>query len=78
MRPVAVADIEAPALVKKGDLVTVVLKSGMLNLTVQGRAMQGGAEGDSVHVINTASNRLMEGVVTGQQTVAVQAPSDAL
>jgi len=78
MKPVAIADLEQPMMVKKGDLVTVMLKSGILNLTVQGRALQNGSEGEAVRVVNTASNRTLEGIVTGSQTVAVQSPSAAL
>jgi flagella basal body P-ring formation protein FlgA len=78
MKPVSAADIETPVVVKKGDLVTVALKSGALDLTMQGRAMQNGAEGEVVRIVNTASNRPLEGIVTGPQTVAIRAPSAAL
>jgi flagella basal body P-ring formation protein FlgA len=78
MRPVTAADIEAPALVKRGELVTVALQNGALNLTLQGKALQNGSEGDIVRIVNTASNRMLEGVVTGPQTVTIKSPDAAL
>lgn len=78
MKPLTASDIEAPLMVKRGDLVTIALKNGALNLTVQGRAMQNGTEGEVVRVVNTASNRALEAIVTGTQSVTVQSPSSAL
>jgi len=78
MRPIAASDIQPPMLVKKGDLVTVALQNGALGLTLQGRAMQNGSEGDIVRIVNTGSNRTIEGIVTGAQTVALRLPSSAL
>jgi flagella basal body P-ring formation protein FlgA len=75
MKPLGAADIESPTLVKKGDLVTVALQSGTLGLTMQARAMQNGAIGDTVRVVNTASNRQLDGVVTGAQSVSLKLPS---
>ena len=67
-------DVAAPQVVKKGDTVTVTLKTNALNLTMQGRALQNGAEGDTVRIINTASNRTVDAIVTGPQTVTVTTP----
>jgi flagella basal body P-ring formation protein FlgA len=78
MRPVRSADIEAPAIVKKGDLVTVILRNDTLNLTIQGRALQSGGAGDLVRIVNTASNRLLEAVVTGPQSVTIRTASSTL
>lgn len=73
MKPVMAADIGAPVMVKKGEMVTVSLNSGALNLVMQAKALQAGAEGDVVRVLNTASNRTLEGVVTGPQAVSLKA-----
>jgi flagella basal body P-ring formation protein FlgA len=78
MKPISAADVSAPALVKQGELVTVALSSGALSLTLQGRALQSGAEGDIVRIVNTASNKILDGVVTGAQTVTVRTASSAL
>jgi flagella basal body P-ring formation protein FlgA len=65
-------------MVKKGEMVTLTLRNSKLALTLQGKALQGGAEGDVVRVLNTASNQVVEGIVTGPQTVSVKAPSNRL
>ena len=71
-------DLDAPMLVRKGQLVTVTLKNGPIALSLQGRAMQNGGQGDAVRILNTSSNQVVEGVVTGNQTVAVEPPVKAL
>lgn len=71
-------DLDAPMLVRKGQLVTVTLKNGPIALSLQGRAMQNGSQGDAVRILNTASNQIVEGVVTGSQKVAVLPPAKAL
>lgn len=71
-------DLDAPMLVRKGQLVTMTLKNGPIALSLQGRAMQNGSEGDTVRILNTSSNQAVEGVVTGLQAVTVMPPAKAL
>ncbi len=72
------SDLEAPMLVRKGQLVTVTLKNGPIALSLQGRAMQNGGTGDTIRVLNTGSNQMVEGTVTGLQSVMVEPPAKAL
>jgi flagella basal body P-ring formation protein FlgA len=72
MRPVLANDVMAPISVKKGDLVTMTLVQGAMNLTAQGRAMDSGSVGDIVRIINTSSSRVIEGVITAPQTVTIK------
>ncbi|MDD9900347.1 MAG: flagellar basal body P-ring formation chaperone FlgA [Alphaproteobacteria bacterium] len=78
MRPLTPSEIMAPLSVKKGDLVTVILKNGALNLTMQAKALQNGADGEVVRLINTESNRMLEGTITGPQTVTMTLTSAKL
>lgn len=78
MKPVMLGDVQAPLVVKKGDLVTMVLKSNIISLTAQGRAMENGAAGDTIRVMNTSSKQVLGATVTGPQTVNIKAPSGAL
>lgn len=71
-------DLDAPMLVRKGQLVTVTLKNGAIALSLQGRAMQNGGSGDMVRILNTSSNQVVEGIVTGEQTVSVTPPAKVL
>lgn len=78
MKPVTLSDVQMPLVIKKGDLVTMTLKAGALSLTAQGRAMENGAVGDAVRVMNSTSRQVVDAVVTGALTVRIQAPQNAL
>lgn len=77
-KQVTPADIEQPLVVKKGDVVTMTLKSKIMSLTAQGKALENGAAGQIVRIINTSSNQVVEGIVTGPQAVTVMSPSATL
>lgn len=60
----------APA-VKKNDLVQLVVQTGQMTLTAQGKVLQDAAIGQSVRVINVATNRQLSGTVLNAGTVAI-------
>jgi flagella basal body P-ring formation protein FlgA len=60
----------APA-VKKNDLVRVVVQTGQMTLSVQGKVLQDAAIGQTVRVLNVTSNRQLSGTVLDGGTVAV-------
>lgn len=64
-QPVRVSDVEAPVVVPKNALVTVTFESGTMMLTTRGTAMQGGAVGDIIGVLNSRSRRIIQATVTG-------------
>ena len=72
-KPLQAGDLEMPKLVQKGQIVTLTLSGGGLYLSLQGKALQNGAMGDVVRILNTSSNRIVEGIVDGPQSVALQA-----
>jgi flagella basal body P-ring formation protein FlgA len=69
--PLRAGDIQAPVLVHKGDLVSIVLETPTMRLTAQGKALEDGAMGATLHVANTKSNRVIDVHVTGPNMVAV-------
>ncbi|TNE28647.1 MAG: flagellar basal body P-ring formation protein FlgA [Alphaproteobacteria bacterium] len=71
METVLPDSIAAPLAVKKGEYVTLFLTQGGLHLTARGKALENGAAGDVVRVVNTASSRIIEGEVVGAQSVRV-------
>lgn len=75
LKPLTASDIVPPVVVKKGDIVTMTLQSASLSLTVQGKALESGAAGETVRVLNTASGQAVEAVVTGPRAAAVRAPA---
>lgn len=78
MKPVTSSDIRLPLIVKKGDIVTMVLKHDALSLTTQGRAMDSGAAGDAIRVMNSSSKQIVDAIVTGSQTVSIKPPFGTL
>ncbi|MDP1627107.1 MAG: flagellar basal body P-ring formation chaperone FlgA [Parvibaculum sp.] len=75
--PLRQSDMSPPIVVDKGAQVDVTLVSGSLTLTARGRALQSGAVGDIVNVLNTRSNRTLQGVVTGPNMVTIDTPGAA-
>lgn len=69
--PIQTSAVQRPILVIKGSLVTIILKAPKMTLTVQGKALENGADGDTVRITNTQSNKVIEAEVTGVAKVAV-------
>jgi flagella basal body P-ring formation protein FlgA len=74
--PIRSHDVRAQVLVPKNSLVTIVLRRAGMELTVQGKALDEGSKGDTVRVMNTKSQRLLEAQVDGPGVV-VLTPSRA-
>lgn len=66
------ASVTKPKLVRRGQAVTLAVRSGTLTITAQGRALADGREGDAVRVV-TPSSRTVEGVVEAGGTVRLAA-----
>ena len=66
------AEVAAPKLVRRGQPVTLAVRSGALTITAQGRALTDGREGDMVRIVTSAS-RTLEGVVEASGAVRVAA-----
>lgn len=73
-----VSDLAKPDLVTRDQAVTLVYESAGLYLTIRGKAIDGGTEGDVVSVINLQSKRTVSGVVVGRGQVAVSVPAPRL
>lgn len=64
-------DLQRPRLVSRGDMITISYQTGSMSLTARGKALQNGAKGDLVRVINTGSNRTIDAIVKGENLVTV-------
>lgn len=64
-------DLAKPELVRRNDMVALVFEIPGIMLTSRGKAMESGAQGDAVAVVNTQSNRTVQGTVTAPGTVTV-------
>jgi flagellar basal body P-ring formation protein FlgA len=67
-------DVIRAQLVRRGDPVTVRIASGALVISAAGRALGGGAAGDPVRVLVTATSRTLDGVVDGAGSVRITTP----
>lgn len=74
-QPVLQADLVKPDIVLRNDTVTLVYESPNMILTVRATAIESGAEGDTVSVLNPQSKRVVQALVTGPGRVTVLARS---
>jgi flagellar basal body P-ring formation protein FlgA len=65
------ADLAKPDLVQRDDNVTLIYETAGLYLTVRGKAVESGTEGDTVSVLNLQSKRTVSGTVVGRDQVAI-------
>lgn len=67
-------DISAPRLVRRGEPVMLTVSSGAMTITAAGRALGDASKGESVRVVNLATNRTLDGIAsaTGEVAIPVQ------
>lgn len=64
-------DFDRKRVIKRGDVVNIVAKSGNLKVSSIGRAKQSGAVGDTISVVNSSSKRTVIAKVLSSDTVMV-------
>lgn len=74
-QPVRGADLAKPDLVVRDQSVMLIYNTPGIYLTVRGKAVDNGTEGDAVTVMNLQSKRTVQGTVIGAGQVMVAAPS---
>jgi len=70
--PIKANDIEYPKIVQRGEAITMIFKQGPLQLTARGKALENGAKGDLIRVVNTGSNQTIDAIITAEKEVTVQ------
>ncbi|WP_441237200.1 flagellar basal body P-ring formation chaperone FlgA [Bradyrhizobium sp. 930_D9_N1_4] len=75
--PIRVADIVKPDFVTRDQSVTVIYQVPGIYLTTRGKALENGAEGDTVSVLNLQTKRTLAGVVTARGQITVQGASQS-
>ncbi len=71
-KQIRLRDVTSPQLVDRGEEITIQYKDGPVQLTIKGKALQNGAMGDVIRVLNVASNRSVMAQVTDDKVVLVQ------
>lgn len=72
------ADLAKPDLVQRDQSVTLIYESTGLYLTIRGKALEGGTEGDVVNVLNLQSKRTVAGTVVGRGQVSISVATPRL
>jgi flagella basal body P-ring formation protein FlgA len=67
------SDLMKPELVQRNESVTIVYEAPGILLTVRGKALEAGAAGDLVNVLNIQTNRTVQTTVVGHGRVSVSA-----
>jgi flagella basal body P-ring formation protein FlgA len=65
------SDVIRPQLVRRGEPVTITVRSGALVISTTGRALASGAAGATVRVVTQSTSRTLEGQVEGPGAVRV-------
>lgn len=69
--PVRPSDIRAPVVVERDSTVLITLRTANMTLTAQGRAVEDGAQGETIRIVNSQSKKTIEATVAGPGTVVV-------
>lgn len=70
-RPIRRQDIGPVALVKRNQMVKLIFRQGGLTISTDARALQRGAEGDQVRVMNMSSRTTVSGQVAQDGSIVV-------
>jgi len=70
-QPLAISELVRPSLVQRGANVLMVLESTGIALTAQGQALESGAIGERIRVLNPSSHAVVEAEVTDAGSVRV-------
>ena len=71
-RPLTMRDIGPRTAVQASTPVDVLWSSGPLKMEMSGRAMESGALGDEIRVLNTTSGRTIRGIVVGDGMIEMR------
>jgi len=71
--PLRPGDLMKPELVQRNEAVTLVYQAPGLVLTIRGKALESGAQGDAINVLNLQSKRTLQGTVSGAGEVTIAA-----
>jgi flagella basal body P-ring formation protein FlgA len=70
--PVPRRSVDSEKLVKRGDTVKVTVSTGGFRVVMEGRALEPGAEGEIVRIVNAQSSEIVEARVVGPRSLEVR------
>jgi flagella basal body P-ring formation protein FlgA len=77
-QPLQSVDLMRPQVVQRNEPVTLIYQVPGLVLTIRGKALESGADGELVNVLNVQSKRTVQGTVAGPARVVVNTPAARL
>ena len=72
-QPLRRTDLMKPEMVRRDETVTLVYEVPGILLTIRGKAIESGTEGDVINVLNIQSKRTVQGVVSGPARITITA-----
>jgi len=71
-RPILVGDIGPPAIITRNQIVSLRYHANGISISTEGRALERGAVGDRIRVMNLGSRATIFGQVLGDGTIQVR------
>lgn len=68
-RPIRLGEVQTPVLVKKGSLVTMLVRTPAISLSAVGQALENGAMGEVIRILNPKSHKTVQGTVVSKGQV---------
>jgi flagellar basal body P-ring formation protein FlgA len=72
-RPIGSGDVGPPALIDRNQIVALIFRSGGLSILTEGRALDRGAAGEVIRVMNLTSRTTVNGTIAPDGSVIVAA-----
>tara|TARA_R110002073_G_scaffold9448_1_gene48054 strand:- start:3286 stop:4272 length:987 start_codon:yes stop_codon:yes gene_type:complete len=69
--PLKLSDLNRPQIIRRGEAVSILFRSGKISLTATGKAIKAGGRGDVIPVMNLKSHKTVEAMITGPNQVEV-------
>lgn len=76
-RPIRKIDVALPFTITKGDVITMRFRSGIMEITTMGEALEDGAKGQRIRLKNKDSGLSVYGQVVSSQEVNIYNPNEA-
>lgn len=70
-RPITRDDVQRPYIVERNQDVTIHFNNGTLSIVTEGRALDSGAPGDMIRVLNASSRKTVTGTVLEDGSISV-------
>ena len=63
--------LKQPKTIKKGQKVSIIARSGSLQVSMPGKALDSGHTGDHIRIRNLSSKRVIEGRIIGPDQILI-------